>query len=439
MIEKRKKSEVFIRLYPEETFLPIAVSFAEKASAAFGLEYLDSIALTLATDEVFSYLCRVSHVDRPVEIYRKGGSYYVQIEFKFTADNFNLRPFNITSKITPDNIENFEEVGLFLASRSVDSFHMKKKNKDFHLTLIKEKSYPQIEPLSEIEAKPLSQFSVSWPDKDEIKLFVQMANKYCNNGVLPLFFKYPGKIVDMVSGGEYFIALVFGPSGEIGGGILWTYREDKRAVECFGPYIFNQPEEHNMRNALMDVCLSSVAKTQTAGLLRYCSIDEVFDSNFDELGSLYIFNQNGEKNLFKAFFRQINEDPGCNVWSHGRLEDFLKEIYEDLVLPRDIRRIYDGGESKELFSVIGSIMLKPRGLVFLNPIQSGKDIKENLLSHLKFFAIENIKNIFFELDLSFPWHSEFTVPLMEIGFKPRILIPYGGEGDLVIFQYEEEH
>jgi hypothetical protein len=43
--------------------------------------------------------------------------------------------------------------------------------------------------------------------------------------------------------------------------------------------------------------------------------------------------------------------------------------------------------------------------------------------------------IFFEMDLKESWQSHFTPALLKNGFEPKIVVPYGGRGDLLIFQH----
>jgi hypothetical protein len=67
------------------------------------------------------------------------------------------------------------------------------------------------------------------------------------------------------------------------------------------------------------------------------------------------------------------------------------------------------------------------------------DARKNLLAHLALFRQEGLAGVFFEMDLGLPWHAEFTAPLLDTGFSPRLVIPYGGDGDILVFQAEEGH
>jgi hypothetical protein len=67
-------------------------------------------------------------------------------------------------------------------------------------------------------------------------------------------------------------------------------------------------------------------------------------------------------------------------------------------------------------------------------VVNGQDREENIGQHLRLFQREGIKNIFFELDLGQSGQVDFAVPLLNNGFSPRIIVPYGGMGDLLVFQ-----
>jgi len=42
------------------------------------------------------------------------------------------------------------------------------------------------------------------------------------------------------------------------------------------------------------------------------------------------------------------------------------------------------------------------------------------------------------MDLGVPQQSAYTPALLENGFTPRLLLPHAGEGDLVIFQHQQQ-
>ncbi|HOP48955.1 MAG TPA: hypothetical protein PK874_14980 [Desulfobacteraceae bacterium] len=432
------ENEVYLSLMASPDFTPLAMAFVEKAAFGLKLGQAEALSLTLATEEIFSYLCRVAMPDQPVEIRCSSGGYYVKADFIFSAEDFNMRAFNVTATVSFDDEASLEEMGLLIASRSVERFYVsEEKDNRMRLTLIKEKAYPEGISLDVPEVKPFMEFSIREPDPDELKLFVMLVKHYYQGQITPNAFKYPGKVVDMVDGGEYQGALAIGKGGEVGGGIIWRW-SGLKTIECFGPYIFNQAYDSPMANDLLETCLGSIAKTHAVGLINLFPTHDLPGKYFEPLGTLKIFTSRDQSSSVTAYFRQMQEDPGTSVWSPPELEEFLQREYKRLFFPRQILPARDLGEMKSPFSVLSAEVDRSQDMVTLRPIRSGTDAYRNLSDHLSLFSRESIYNIFFEMDLGRPWESEFVPGLLKSGFKPKLVMPYAGKGDIVIFQLDRE-
>jgi hypothetical protein len=61
---------------------------------------------------------------------------------------------------------------------------------------------------------------------------------------------------------------------------------------------------------------------------------------------------------------------------------------------------------------------------------------QNLSRHVDAFKKEGVSNVLFELDLGISEHALWIPALTEQHFIPRVVLPYAGKGDLVIFQYD---
>ena len=92
-----RRWDVSLQLRAQELFLPLAVTCTEKTATAFGLAESETLALTLATEEIFNYLHRVAAPDKEVEIRYRSGGYYVEQEFAFKAEDFDMKAFNLTA------------------------------------------------------------------------------------------------------------------------------------------------------------------------------------------------------------------------------------------------------------------------------------------------------------------------------------------------------
>jgi hypothetical protein len=246
---------------------------------------------------------------------------------------------------------------------------------------------------------------------------------------------FPGKVVDMIRGGEYQALVTKGPTGQIGGGIFWHWLGSK-TIECFGPYVFNQTSDSPMPRDLVEGCLGAMAKTHAVGLINRMATEVFPRDHFETLGELTLNDPDGSTRSITAYFRQMHEDMGSSVWAHGDLVPFLREQYGRLVLPRDVLAVSEQGEAVSPYSVLSAEFERSQDRVTLRVLRPGKDMEENLINHLKVFEKESIRNVFFEMDLSQPWQANFTPALLAQEFRPRLILPYGGEdGDVVVFQW----
>lgn len=178
-----ENDQASLRVCGRETYIPLATSFAEKAAVAQGLGEPEALALTLAAEEVFSYLCRVVPPEGGgIEIHSSRGGYYVRLDFVFPAAALDMRMFNITATLSLADDNDLDQMGLLLASRSVDRFQMEPaEGNRLRLTLIKEKTYPPFQELPLPPVPAFAQFSVRPPDTGELKLFAELVHAtYCD-------------------------------------------------------------------------------------------------------------------------------------------------------------------------------------------------------------------------------------------------------------------
>jgi len=432
-------SQTLLQVNASEPFIPVVTSFAESTAIALGLGKTEALDLMLAAEEVFYHLCRVVLPEGGlVAILCSGGGYYVRLDFTFPSSDFDMRAFNITAAVSLSDEAGIEQMGLLLASRSVDRFKVvREPGRGLKLTLLKEKTYASLEAAPTAgPAKPLEQFIVRAPDSEELKLIARLLDLYYENQPLPDFFSYPGKLVDMVQGGELKSGAAVGPSGEIGGAVFWRWM-GTRAVECFGPYLFNQKPDSPISDALLESCIGAIAKTSAVVLINQFPTSELPREQFEYLGSALACAKDGTRTRREAWARLLREDLGSAVWVHPRLADFVEREYSRLVLPREIRQVKDQGEQRSPHSVLLTTFDRLRGSVRIDPISYGKDFESNLVQHLELFRQEGILDVFFVMDLGQSWQAELTSGLLRQGFGPCLLLPYAGTGDHVVFQLQE--
>jgi len=432
-LQTHHTQEVTLSVQAELRFLPVATWFVEKSAIAFGMEEPEALSLMLATEELFAYLCRVNASGHLLMRCRSGG-YYVEQEFVFHADYFNMKAFNITTVPDLDEQGGIDETGLLIASRMVDRFQLFEEDGGLRLVLTKEKAYPESAEIVIPLAMPLKEFVVKVPGPEELKFFVHLVNHHYAPQVVPLSFNFPGKVADMAACGACCAAIAVDVAGRIGGGIVWRW-EGSKLVEFYGPYLFNQSRESGMAEALVDRCLSATARTKAIGLINRYPTAELPIEYFEPLGSLTSRMEDGSELAFSAYFRHLEEDLGSTVWAHSLIENFLVDQYRRLFFAREIRQVRDEGESGSPFSVLSAEFDRSAGRVTLHPIWWGKDSRETLSAYVDTLRNEGLAGIFFEMDVGTSWQCRFAPALLQTGFEPRLVIPHAGTGDIVVFQH----
>lgn len=434
VVQRVSSTEVSLTLDADLAFLPLATAFAEKASRPMGLGDAESLALTLATEEIFAYLCKTASPGQPVHMTCQGHGYYVREDFLFQARDFTMRAFNLTCSVV-DDPACLDETGLLIASRMVDRLRLSLRDESLRLTLIKERSYPELTAVPLPPARPLKQTLVRSPNQEELKMFLRMLQAYYSSHDLPKDFLFPGKVVDMVDSGEYAAVVAFDEAGHIGGGVVW-WLEGQRVVEFFGPYVFGQPPDSTVPQSLIDSLIASVARTPAIALLNRCPTPELPQDYFEPLGSMVFQVPDGGRVEFDPCYRHLEEDSGLTVWTHDAITSFLEQEYHRLFFARELRTAREEGEYASPYAVLSADLDRRQGRAVLHPIWWGKDAAHIISAHVDTLLKDGFPNIWFEMDLGRPWHCHFVPALLGAGFEPRLVLPYAGRADLLIFSYK---
>ena len=433
---KDRIAQLSLNTYLDPHFLRLVTSFAEESAKAFGLSTAEALKLTLACEEIFTYLCQAGRTDETITVEAANGGYYAQVKFLFKTHEFNPRAFNLTASVSLEDQVSLEEMGLLIASRSVDRLYITgSPQQGLELVLVKEKSYPEQKDLETPKIKPTKNFSFRIPDPESLKLFVRLVVAHYPAHLYLPSFGFPGKVVDMIACGEYSAMVALGEQGQISGGIVWRWVGNK-TVELFGPYVFHQPADSELANGLVDSCLARIAKTEAIGLTSRISTPELPKRYFEQIGSVDFIQPGGTSQPWPVYYRQLYEDPGCQVWAHPDLQGFLRAEYDRLSFAREIRLTRHEGERQPPYSVFAAQFDRAHHQITLRAIWDGEDAAANLTQHVKVLKAENLPNIFFEIDLAQAWQANLTQALLENHFHPRLILPYGGQADVVVFQYQ---
>jgi hypothetical protein len=429
-------STVYLKTYLDMAYLHQVNSFVETSAMVFGLEKEDALKLVLAGEEIFSYICMVSSPSTPITIDLMNGIYYVRARFHFDPASMNLQALNLTSKASVTEEAGLEEMGLLIASRSVDSCYISHRSKEGKaLVLVKERRYPEVSAQAVVPEMDFASFAIRPADSETLKTLSRQVVNHYPSSLYPGSFRFPGKMVDMVGSGEYGAVVAVDNENRVAGGIVW-YVAETQMVELFGPYIFSGGDRRIMAEGLVDAAISAVAKTDALYLLNRYSTPELPEGYFQLLNVIDYVDSSGVVFPISIYCRELKEDHGTYVFADEKLDGFLRAQYSRLALPRKIELTESQGESRGQASVFAASFTHGHNSVSLRPIVDGRDTAENVANHLKALQEEGVNNIFFELDLAHPWQVRITPVLLDQGFQPVLLIPYGGDKDIVIFQYK---
>ena len=432
---------VSLRLHLDQALLPLATSFAENAGLAYGLGKPEALRLTLAVEEIFSYLAEVvesQQDDGILTMEAIGRVYCVELRLGFNIKEMDLRLLNFASHYSPDDESSLDQLGLLLASRTVDQFFLSETpDGGMELQLTQEKVYPAAAEQEPPPCRALEEFEIIRPEVGQVKEAARLLNTCYENSYYPGAYTLPAKLADLVQSNEVGASLAIDRHGNVGGIILWRF--DKRSsIRSYGPYVFGQPDPQPMARALVEAAINSVAKSNAVGLICRYPTSELPVEYFEYLGDLDFFDPEGAKRPWPLYYRQLKEDPGGVVWTHPDLNPFLKDYYDRLALARDIHLYQSDGESRPDFSVISTHLDRVQGHITLRPMLDGADAAENLERHLALLKAESISNIFCNLDLGLAWQSNWVPALLQMGFSARLVLPFGGKADLVVFQHTGE-
>ena len=414
--------------------LRVGTAFVESAAVAFGLAENEVLSLTLAVEEILVHLCRIIPHKDVVRINVLGKGYQVETEFIFSVENFDLHAFNMGC--VPDHSQADEcsdETGLIIASRMVDSFSLDHGGSKLRLKLVKEKYYPEIEQLPGSIPGLKGKLHIEEANAEQTKDLIRLASSNYPRINIPDTFRFPGKVVDMVSRSYYRIAAVLDEVGTLAGGLVWKW-ESERLVTFRGPFLIPECKDQGYGRRLVEFLLEKVARTNAIGVMSMWPTSDLPVEMFEKLGSHYFF-EHDQQTQVNAYYRDLNEDDGEVIVVHPCISEFVKRKYGELFLARNVESLLYTGESKQAHSVLSTKIFRNFNKATLRPLIYGHDALDNLRAHVNLLINDGIPNIFFDMDLGFPDYGMFAPALQACSFEPCYLVPMAGKSDTVVFQY----
>ncbi|MFO7876118.1 MAG: hypothetical protein R6U55_06005 [Desulfovermiculus sp.] len=419
----------------DEDFLPLVTSFMDQTGEIYGLPERETLSLHLAAEEIFLHVAHFLPPAEKVEISCASISRGVRSVFEFPAETLELGAFNLTASFSVDQEMDMQRLGLFLAARAVDHLKVERPRQDrLRVTLEKEKPYSLKDSFSTPPPANRKATDIRLAKADDMGQAAVLIPHYAPHGPYPEACKYPQRLVDMHRGGEMSAFVGLDPAGLLGGALLWHWLSPQ-TVECYGPYLFGSCQDMDLAQGLVESLIGHLGRTSCISLVNHCPSESLPPGYFQELGCLDLGT---ERRPCPLSIRMLKEDPGSLVWAKPPLIDFLTSTYDRLALPREIQNP-EWTTDLEPESVFFSQLSQMENAAWLRPEIIGRDIEVSLEKHLQLFAERSVANVFVRLDLGRSIHSEIIVPLQRLGFEPRLVIPYGAEGDVVIYQARSEH
>jgi len=423
---------ISLKLLADARFIPLIQGVVEQSGTVFGLERNKALRMTMASEELVSHLAATAG-GAEIDLTVTAGGWCVTADFSFIADPSDLWAMNLVAKENIGAGKSMDHLGLLLASRMSDGFSIRLDGKVVHLELRQDLDYPFIEP--QPGSRGVAKGAVRIVDNPESALIkeacAQVLNLYPAHEVHEAFYK-PGKVVDMAARKDLDVVVAVDEIGALAGMISWR-SPSERSVSFSGPYIFL--DGGDTAEVLETHLLNTVARTDVVSLFSDLGTDDLISQNFEELGKLDFVQPDDDTIELDVWFRHLREDSGAAVWAHPAMHGFLESVYDRLVLMRTIRDTDGSGEKLPDRSVF-SVRLRPElKEATLSPLVAGADASEVVAHHLETLSKDGYRNIFFDLDLAYGWQAAMGKALMDNGFEPKLVLPYAGKSDVVVFRH----
>jgi hypothetical protein len=419
----------------DAVWVSLAQKAAEHGAGVFGLPSAKALRLTMGVEELLLYLAQAIP-GQDVRITISGRSTHVAAEFEFASEGMDLSALNITSGAAHDEDDIFVSMPLLLASRMTDGFSVERMGERTRIALRVDRVYQEVEPGPGVRREVRGAVSVI--PAPEAAVMVDACARVCGLypvHLVPVWFRTPGKVVDMVDSGEMGFLVAVDESGATCGMICWE-TPSKESVAFYGPYTFT--ESPDVSRLLVEELVRTVGRTSVKVVFSHIATEDLSGHGFEPLARVTYYAATGEApSVLPIWYRHLREDFGASVWAHPDLVPFLEERYDELVLMRDIRPTSGMGERVNDASVFSTKLTRELNEAVLRPMLNGVDNAENLERHLAALRKEGYQNIFFQVDLSSGWQAALGGDLLAMGFTPAMLLPHGGQSDVVMFQYVE--
>ena len=241
----------------------------------------------------------------------------------------------------------------------------------------------------------------------------------------PEEFTPPGRLLDKLASNEYGIILAQGEQGELAGGLIW-HADEGRMVACFGPYLAAVTEPEQLATALCEKVAEQFGRSNRLGLVLYAPQQPPAAAGFEAAGSLAI-----PGGTIWTGYRMLAEEFGSDAAVAAELMPFYTDWCSSMALARNIRAYHDDGETANGLTLFATRLNRSTGMARLTPLLVGRDAEAVLAEHLQLLDQEQFSAIYCTVDTGRPFDALLAPHLLKRGFTPRMLVPWGGTGDLI--------
>lgn len=425
---------ISVTIPADVAWVPLVQAAAENGTGVFALASDKALRLTMAVEELLVHLAEALPGEA-VTFTIRPGSTYVAVDAEFASVGIDLSVLNITSSPGDSGQDVFATMPLLLASRMTDGFHVESLPGKTRITLQVDRVYPEID-VQTVERRDVRGDLLIVPASEPavIREACIAAHGLYPARQLPVWLRTPGRVADMAAAGEIDILLALDASNAVCGMVCWEMPSDQSAA-FYGPYTFTG--DTSVPGLLMEAMVVALGRTSAKIVYSNVATGDASQYGFELLGEVEYSSPDGSSAPLPVWFRELREDFGASVRVHADIVPFLEEQYERHVLMRDIRITEDMGERVAGKSVFSTRLSRELREAVLKPVLNGADTAENLRRHVDALRAENFRNIFFNVDLSSGWQGALCGDLLATGFIPALLLPHGGQSDVVMFRYVE--
>jgi len=277
---------------PAETAFACPVAgLANVLAERAGFGQREKYRFQLTVEEFCLYLAGLAANNRPLTIGLTGKRHQLRASFAFQAANLSLGALNITSRATTGTLDaSAEEMGLLLAGKAADRFHLKHKGADrFLLEAEVDRAYPETAPVHLPEGLRPPYTIRRGSDSAQLTQAAALASAVYPPWQCPSSFRTPGKFPDMVADCQATCVLACDAKGQTAGLLAWSPCSEQ-GLYFSGPFVFAPREEAaNVARLLIDGFLETVARESYSIVLSFRATVRSPRGLFRDLGDPAIF------------------------------------------------------------------------------------------------------------------------------------------------------